>query len=250
MDAMIRKTFLVILCITSFFYIFFVLRKLIYFLSNSNEHQNTQLVSTEDENLNLSTLWSLLIDSCLLSLFILQHSLMANVTVKNFLKKLYIDEIERSLYNTCSAAVLSFLLDNWQIIPWINIWNIDISNNNILWSTFILIHIFGWFIIYSGCLTMDISELIGFRQVYYKITARPSPMSTKSKELQRYYSHMRHPSFIGFLTILWVHPFMSLDRFLLASILTIYMLLRWSIDKEDYQYHAHVLRCKQREFIF
>ncbi|KAI4494193.1 hypothetical protein M0802_009062 [Mischocyttarus mexicanus] len=201
-------------------------------------------------NINLSTLWSLLINSCLLSLFILQHSLMANAIVKDFLKKLHIDEIERSFYNTCSAAIISFLLDNWQIIPWVKIWNIDISNNNILWSTFISIHILGWFIIYGGCLIMDISELIGFRQVYYKITARPNPMSNKSKELQRYYSHMRHPSFIGFLMILWVHPFMSLDRFLLASILTIYMLLRWSIDKEDYQYHSHVLRCKQREFIY
>lgn len=44
--------------------------------------------------------------------------------------------------------------------------------------------------------------------------------------------------------------FCSLDRFLLASIFTIYMLLRWAIDKEDYQYHAHVLRCKQRECFF
>ncbi|KAF7402446.1 hypothetical protein HZH66_004713 [Vespula vulgaris] len=180
-DAMIAKTFLIILCVTSFFYIFYVLRKLVYFLSDPNEDQKTLLLSIKDGNLNLSTLWSLLINSCLLSIFILQHSFMANATI--------------------------YLI-----------------------------------IIYY--------ELVGFRQVYYKITARPSPMSKKSKELQRYYAHMRHPSFIGFLIILWVHPFMSLDRFLLASIFTIYMLLRWAIDKEDYQYHAHVLRCKQRECFF
>lgn len=243
---MIAKTFLVTLCVASFFYIFYVLRKLVYFLSDPNEHQRTLLSSSKDENL-LSTLWSLLIDFVLLSVFILQHSLMASETTKNMLKKLYIDEIERSFYNICSAVVLCLLLDNWQFISWFNIWSLNISNNNVLWMIFMSIHILSWSIIYGGCLVMDISELAGFRQVYYKVTLRPCLMNKKSKELQRYYSHMRHPSFIGFLLILWIHPFMTLDRFLLASVLTMYMLLMWNVDEQDYQYHTHVLRWKQRE---
>ncbi|KAK2585047.1 hypothetical protein KPH14_008567 [Odynerus spinipes] len=249
-EKMIAKTFLVTLCVTSFFYIFYILRKLAYFLSDPNERQRTLVLSSKDENLHFATLWVLLIDSFLLSIFILQHSLMATAVVKNMLKRLYIDEIERSFYNICSAAALWLLLDNWQFIPWINIWSFDVSNNNILWSIFMGIHIIGWCIIYGGCLVMDISELAGFKQVYYKVTARPCPMSKKSRELQRYYSHMRHPSFIGFLLILWIHPIMTLDRFLLASVLTMYMVLMWNVDKEDYQYHAHVLRWKQRERSF
>lgn len=42
---MIAKTFLIILCVTSFFYIFYVLRKLVYFLSDPNEDQKTLLLS-------------------------------------------------------------------------------------------------------------------------------------------------------------------------------------------------------------
>lgn len=245
---MVVKPFLLIFCFISFLYVFYVLRKLVYFLSDTNDHQRTLLLPLKDESLNSSTVWALFIDYLLISVFILQHSLMASETVKNMLSKLYIIEIERSFYNICSAAVLSLLLDNWQFISWISVWSLDISNSNTLWLMFMAVHIMGWLIIYGGCLIMDISELTGFKQVYYK--ANVNSMSTKSRELRRYYSHMRHPSFIGFLIILWIHPFMTLDRFLLASVISMYMVLMWNVDKEDYQYQTIALRQKQKEQVF
>ena len=38
-----------------------------------------------------------------------------------------------------------------------------------------------------------------------------------------------------------------LDRLLLALILTVYMTLMWTIDKEDYNYHENLVKRKQRE---
>ncbi|KAG7211511.1 hypothetical protein KM043_010779 [Ampulex compressa] len=87
------------------------------------------------------------------------------------------------------------------------------------------------------------------KEVYYKFSARPSPIEMKSRELLRYYAHMRHPSFTGFLLILWIFPFMTIDRCLLALMITIYMALMWSIDREDYNYHSFCVRKKERELL-
>lgn len=38
-----------------------------------------------------------------------------------------------------------------------------------------------------------------------------------------------------------------MDRLLLATVLTIYMALMWTIDSEDYDYHIRYFRQKQIE---
>lgn len=156
-----------------------------------------------------SILWLLIINMSLLSIFMFQHSLMASNVVKHLFCKLHMDYMERSIYNVTSAMTLHLLFNKWQTISSIALWNVNISFNNVLWFTFTASHVLAWSIIYSGCLMMDISELVGIKQVYYKFSFRPSPMLMKSKELLRYYSHMRHPSFTGFLIILWIYPHMT-----------------------------------------
>lgn len=133
---------------------------------------------------------------------------MASDVVKNLYKQFQIQEVERSIYNASTAAVVHFLISNWRPTPWAAVWSVNTYFNTKLWLIFTAIHVLAWFIIYSGCVMMDISELMGLKQIYYKISGRPTPMSMKRKELQRLYSHMRHPSFTGFLIILWIHPFM------------------------------------------
>lgn len=156
-----------------------------------------------------SVLWSLIVNMFLLSIFVLQHSLMATDFVKHLFCKLSMDYMERSIYNVSSAMALHLLFYKWQIISSVVLWKVDTSSNNTLWAIFTAAHVLAWSIIYSGCLMMDISELTGIKQVYYKFSFRPRPMVMKSKELLRYYSHMRHPSFIGFLIILWIYPYMT-----------------------------------------
>ncbi|XP_043586671.1 nurim homolog [Bombus pyrosoma] len=244
---MFVKCISVVVCTICFLYTFYILSNLTYFLSNvSNKNKETITSSEKDEDTE-SVLWLLIINMSLLSIFMFQHSLMASNVVKHLFCKLHMDYMERSIYNVTSAMTLHLLFNKWQTISSIALWNVNISFNNVLWFTFTALHVLAWSIIYSGCLMMDISELVGIKQVYYKFSFRPSPMLMKSKELLRYYSHMRHPSFTGFLIILWVYPHMTLDRLLLALILSIYMTLMWTIDKEDYDYHANLVKRKQRE---
>ncbi|XP_054012214.1 nurim homolog [Hylaeus anthracinus] len=243
---MIVKCITVVTCVVCYLYTLFVLYNLTYFLSHHEKDEETIITSEKDESYD-SALWLLIINMSLLSTFMLQHTLMANDFTKHLFCKLHMDYMERSIYNVASAMTLYLLINQWQIIPSIALWKFDTSTNDTLWYTFTVFHVLAWSTIYTGCLMMDISELAGIKQIYYKFSLLPSPMMTKSRELLRYYSHMRHPSFIGFLIILWIHPYMTLDRVLLSSMLTVYMALRWSIDKEDCTYHASLMRMKERE---
>lgn len=243
---MFVKCISVVTCTVCFFYTFYVLCNLGYFLSNHNETNGTIVSSNEDDS-NVSLLWPLTTDICLLSIFMFQHSFMATEFVKSLFYKFHVDYMERSIYNVVSAMTLHLLINKWEVISSIALWKIDTSCNDVSWFTFTTLHLLAWIIIYSGCLMMDLSELAGLKQVYYKFSSRPSPVKMKSDGLLRYYSHMRHPSLIGFLIIFWIYPYMTLDRLLLASIITIYMGLMWTIDKEDYDYHAHLVKLKQSE---
>ncbi|XP_011495188.1 PREDICTED: nurim homolog [Ceratosolen solmsi marchali] len=239
---MLLKLFRISICISSFLYTFYVLCNFTYFLSKLKT-ANHEL----QQGLILKTLWILLLNTSLLSIFILQHSVMASDIVKDFYYKFNIEDIERSVFNMSSAAVLHFLMSTWQSIPWSLIWNFNIDGNDKMSFVISFLHFTGWLIVYTGCVMMDISELAGIKQVYYKISGRPRPMAMKSRELQRYFMHMRHPSFSGFLIILWVYPVMTIDRFILASLLTVYMILMWTIDQDDYNYHSIIISRKERE---
>lgn len=250
---MIGKIFGVATCTACFFYTFYVLCKFTHFLSHTNDDpkQYRQDVATAvgEDNVEPPVFWLMLVDMSLLSTFMLQHTIMAKDSVENTFKKLHIGYLSRSVYNAASAAVLHLLLSNWQIIPSVTAWKTAVSSNLSMWYFFTGLHVLAWIIIYSGCLMMDIAELLGLKQVYYKVTGRPDPTLMKSQELLRYYKHMRHPSFTGFLIILWIHPFMTIDRLLLAFVLTIYMALKWNIDKADYNYHTSVIKLKQTKLL-
>lgn len=229
---------------SSFVYTCYILCRLTYFLSGYGDNKNLHTVL--DDNAAESTLWSLLIDTMLIIIFVFQHSIMVNKLIKHTFYRLSIDHLSRSIYNACSSASLHFLINKWQQTPSVTIWKFEISNEAV-WIIFSSLHVFVWSIIYSGCIMMDIAELCGLKQIWYRVSKRNNPLDTKSRELCRYMRHMRHPSFIGFLAILWIYPIMSVDRVLLATILTMYMALLWTIDSEDYNYHIRYFRQKQIE---
>ncbi|XP_014208556.1 nurim homolog [Copidosoma floridanum] len=243
---MFTKVLRVAVCTCSFFYTFYVLCHLTYFLSKRIDYDEN-VESEKGENLAVKALWHSLINFGLISVFILQHSVMASDSVKDLYAKFNVEDVERSIYNISASAVLHFLISTWMPVPWVFLWNFNNLQGGVLWYILSLIQVIGWCIVYIGCIMMDISELAGLKQVYYKLSGRPCPMALKSRELQRYFMHMRHPSFTGFLMILWIHPLMSIDRFMMASLLTAYMALMWTIDMGDYSYHSIIITRKEME---
>lgn len=182
-------------------------------------------------------LLTLAFDLALLVVFILQHSLMAAETVKNWTLACF-GVLQRSLYVFATAASLQLLMRYWQPIqtaPFL--WNISWEP----WATWFplicfIIHIIAWLIIFSIVLIFDYAELMGLKQVYYHYLVLGDPMELKSQRAQRLYSHLRHPVFLEFLVVLWLVPSLSLDRLLLSATFTLYLVLGHGLDHQDYRY--------------
>ncbi|GJQ68545.1 hypothetical protein Trydic_g17113 [Trypoxylus dichotomus] len=179
--------------------------------------------------------WSLLVNMLLISIFILFHSLMAHRTFKEVLESYNITDLQRSIYVIITTLTLQVLMKNWHIITGVTLWKFSLTNKTMLWAYF-LIHGIFWLLIYISTICVDINELLGIKQVYYKLKKLPDPLSQKSFQLKRLYDHMRHPGFSSFLVIFWVTPVMSLDRLLLAVVLSLYMYIAWKTDENDYEY--------------
>ncbi|KAG8228562.1 hypothetical protein J437_LFUL008640 [Ladona fulva] len=181
----------------------------------------------------------LLRDGLLLSCFVIQHTLMARVNVQMILDKMGIGVLTRSIYVIASCVTLQHVD--------VCLWSIPSEGwiGNVMWYSMYALHVMSWFMVYGGCLLVDVGELIGIKQVMYEIRGFPDPLRNKSEDLLRYYKHMRHPSFVGFCIILLAIPQMSLDRLLLAMKLILYMLFAWRTDARDISYLRYQLADKE-----
>ncbi|KAK4872832.1 hypothetical protein RN001_014861 [Aquatica leii] len=210
---------------------FYTVIELMMFLSDPHY----KLPITPRGNFWVNASLSLFINQLLLSAFILQHTILALPSVKSWFSTLKIAVIQRSIYVITTAIALQLVIKYWQTIPEFVLWSIN-TNVRMYWWSFLLLHILAWTVIYVGTICMDINELLGVKQIYYNIRKLPDPCEYKSRDLKRLYLHMRHPSFLGFLVIFWAVPCMSLDRLLLASVLSAYMYLAWNTDEGDHRY--------------
>lgn len=183
--------------------IFYSVIDLMVFLSWPNFYtQKVRTKSNGDEWLQIS--WSLFSNMFLLSLFILQHSLLALPIVKKAFVSTGFQTIERSSYTIATAFVLQVLMKNWREIQEVTLWEFRLTRFS--WWFFVAVHVFAWTIIYVGNICMDVTELIGVKQVYYSIKGFAEPNSFKSIPLKRLHSHMRHPGFLAFLILFWCIP--------------------------------------------
>ncbi|XP_023016311.2 nurim homolog [Leptinotarsa decemlineata] len=189
---------------------------------------------------------AMLRNMALLTLFIIQHSLLTSKKIKDAFSAYHLQEIFRSLYVIATSGVLLYLMKHWNSTPNVILWNLNLKYRPIWWM-YIGIHGLAWITIYVGNICCDVTELLGLKQVYYSIVNLPDPNVRKSIQLQRLNSHMRHPSFLAFVLIFWLYPIMSLDRIWLASIFTGYMYLGWNPDESDYYYHKYQFDRKHHE---
>ncbi|KAG2468939.1 NRM protein, partial [Polypterus senegalus] len=109
------------------------------------------------------------------------------------------------------------------------------------WDTWVpllcfILHFICWLIIFSIVLIFDYPELMGIKQVYYHCLGLEDPLSLKSHRAQRLYAHLRHPVYLELCVVLWIVPSLSLDRVLLATVLTLYLSCGHSLDNQDYAY--------------
>jgi len=170
---------------------------------------------------------ALLINMLLLSVFAIQHSVMARPAFKRWWTKFIPNAIERSTYVLLSNLALILLYWKWQPMNGV-IWNIESTiTGNIMWGLFWL----GWVIVLISTFLINHFELFGLQQVYMNI--KGEKIFTPTFKTPFLYKLVRHPIMLGFIIAFWATPHMTVGHMLFAAASTGYILIALQLEECD-----------------
>jgi methanethiol S-methyltransferase len=172
---------------------------------------------TIDSGIATDTTSSILINLALMSLFALQHSIMARPGFKRWWTRIIPKTIERSTYVLLSSLILLLLFWQWRPMHSV-IWEIqDEAGIMVINSLFVL----GWLVVLLSTFMISHFDLFGLRQVYdYVKNIEPRPTEFK---LTMFYRIVRHPIMLGFIIAFWATPVMTAGHLLFAGVTTVYI---------------------------
>ncbi len=170
---------------------------------------------------------ALLVDTVLLLLFAVPHSVMARPAFKRWWTKLVPPPVERSTYVLVSSLLLGLLFWQWRPIPAV-VWNVGHPAGRwllhaVFWA--------GWALVLGSTFLIDHFDLFGLRQVYFYASGREyTPPAFRTPGLYRY---VRHPLMTGFLLAFWATATMTVGHLLFAVATTGYILIALQLEERD-----------------
>lgn len=167
------------------------------------------------------------LNALLITLFGLQHSIMARPWFKKLLTKFVPPQMERSTYVLFSNLILMLLFWQWRPIPSL-LWNFEQPiSKNISYILFLC----GIIIIPAVTFVINHFDLFGLRQVWLNYRGRsynrlhfvtPGP-----------YRLVRHPLYVGWIVMFWATPALSVGHFLFAALMTAYILVAIVFEEKN-----------------
>ena len=172
-----------------------------------------------DGPLETSLPTALAIDFALLTIFAVQHSVMARRWFKERWTQIVPWTIERSTYVLCASLALLLLFWQWRPIG-IQIWSVENATARVvLWTLFAA----GWATVLMVTFLINHFDLFGLRQVWLPLIGRPYTRVSFRTPLP--YRFVRHPLYFGFLLAFWMTPTMTLAHLVFALVTTAYIVL-------------------------
>ena len=167
---------------------------------------------------------AVLINLALLSLFAVQHSVMARPWFKRWWTRIVPEAIERSTYVLAASASVALLLWLWRPLPE-TVWSVSAGwLRTVLWTVYAL----GWLVLVLSTFLIGHFDLFGLRQVLARKTY------TEPGFRQPFlYRLVRHPIMTGFLIAFWAAPDMSVGRLLFAAVASAYILVAVRFEEHD-----------------
>lgn len=170
---------------------------------------------------------ALLVDMGLLSLFAVQHSVMARPWFKRMLTSVIPHAIERSTYVLASSLALLLMFWKWQPIGGM-IWDVqDPSARMLLYGGYG----FGWALVLFTTFVINHFDLFGLRQVWRDLQGKPQAGLHFVTPV--IYRIVRHPLYVGWLSVFWFTPSMSVTHLVFAMVTTAYILVAIQFEERD-----------------
>jgi protein-S-isoprenylcysteine O-methyltransferase Ste14 len=170
---------------------------------------------------------ALMIDLGLLSLFAVQHSVMARQGFKRVLNRIIPAGTERSTYVLASSLALLLVFWQWRPLGGV-VWDVRHEvGRGVLHAGFA----FGWVLVLLTTFVINHFDLFGLRQSWRAF--RGQPQGELGFVTPILYRIVRHPLYVGWLFAFWSTPTMTMTHLLFAVVTTAYILVAIQLEERD-----------------
>ena len=184
---------------------------------------------------------ALLVNLGLLTLFALQHSVMARPAFKRAWTRIVPEPAERSTYVLASSVALILLFAFWQPMGGV-VWDVSGAGARAVLQALCMA---GFLVVLVSTFLINHFDLFGLRQVWLHLIGRPYehlPFRTPGP-----YRVVRHPLYVGWLVAFWATPTMTVAHLVFALVTTGYILAAIPFEEADLeQVHGEPYRRYRR----
>ncbi|MEZ2144275.1 methanethiol S-methyltransferase [Bradyrhizobium sp. DN5] len=170
---------------------------------------------------------AVIVNLLLMSLFAIQHSVMARQSFKAWWTQFVPKPVERSTYVLLASLSLLLLFWQWRPLPAV-MWE---AQDPDLAVTLVTLSFAGWVLVFTSTYMINHFELFGLHQVANHLVGKEAaPARFKTPLL---YNFVRHPIYLGFIIAFWAAPVMTAGHLLFAVVTTLYIFVGIALEERD-----------------